>query len=646
MIRRFAFMFIVLLGPVLSAAPPAQSELPRSDLARMRPDERESLEKLLGVGFPGLGAKTTILAGTRDQVESFAGRVVIVQAWAFNDVLAQKQLARIDETIDGLEDVLLLAIHPADEPEKINRALERRKLPGVIVHDVQDAFAKPLGLTSRGANLIVDRHGVIRYVGIDPSAIRALVLELLSETPDPGKKPQIDVEQFAVIAAQAAELRASLDAAWASGDLRQAERVLEDIWATDAATALQLSRDLFASRSSIQSVLGLSQIAAHASAEDIFELASTLNERTNRIELSILVRALGSREIEDPEAVLAPFLQSSQVYVRQAALYALADLAGPESIGLFVDELRSAPVATDNWGVNERDRLMNTLFGVAYKLSQLRGLTGRDYAHWLEVYRQDPEQARLIAERSIRDESGNPLTVQFSSDTFQTYPGFDLAFRLLTSSPEAIDQSMPARFVAAIEQARESAAPVLGRVYVAPIRVYIADARGFSSLAGNSYMAGKAEVNKLYVLYDSVQGTTNRFVHEYAHILHQAMYERQPRWLSEGFAESVAADDHTWNLSRVASMNIQKGVDDGVFSRLASWSDSASSGDKEAENYRLAHLAVDFLRFGPFPAGDTRLQMLMATLSTGRGERAALMDLYGLDARQLDEEVRRWLQSP
>lgn len=640
---RPALALFTLLACACFAEPPAQADLPRQDLARMKSSEREELDLLLGVGFGGI-SDVTPLSGDNTNTANFSARVVVLQPWSFNDPASQKSLQQVYDSLQGLDDVLIIAMHPQQQREKVDRMLERRPMPGVVVLDADDHYIGPLGLNVRGANLIVDRSAVIRYTGINPAAVRTLVVELLSEKPDPSHNPEVNVSGFAEQRAQAKDLRTKIEQAWGVQDYAAGMQLMDELWQIDRATASQMSRTLLGSGSSLQSVIGLEQIARNAPTPGLLDAVAGLNPRLQRNEISILVRALGSREIEEPVATLRPFLDSRDVYVRQAALYALGDLGSPGDIALFVDELRNAPIVRDDFGQDDDDRIMNTLFGVAYKLTGYRGVDARDYAQWLAVYQADPKQAEEVARLSIADAQNRPLSVQFSSDTFLTFDGYDLAFRLQDANPSQMDPSIPRAFTSAIARTRAAAAPVLGVVYPAPFRVYVADDTGFASLAGNTYMGGQSEVNKVFLRHESLNRMDPTFAHEYVHVLHQAMYENQPRWLAEGLAESISTSTQRWSSHRLVTLGIDQAANDGVFSRLLSWG-SISSDARESENYRLSHLAVDFLRFGPYPAGETRLHLLMASISQGRGERQALADFYA-DPGTLDDQVRAWLQSP
>lgn len=641
---RTALAALTLCATFVFAEPPPQSELSRQDLARMKAADREELDTLLGVGCDGLG-EVTLLSADDPGIDNFKSRVVVIQPWTFNDPASQKALEQLATSLEGL-DVMLIALHPQQEQDKVQRMLDRRPLPGTIVLDANDHYFTPLGLGVRGANLIVDRNNTIRYTGINPTAVRPLVLELIDEKVDPTRTPEVTVTGFAERKIKAKELRTQIEQAWMQGDLDEGTRLLDQMWDLERATAANMSRTLLASRDSIQSVVGLDQIARHATAPTLLDVIAGLNPRSQRGEIALLVRALGSRDIEEPGTTLAPFLNASDPYVEQAALYALAEVGSPGDLALFVDDMRNAPIAMDDVGQDDDDRLMLARFGAAYKLTGYRGIDGRDYAQWLQAYQADPKQAEQLARQSVTDAQNRPLSVQYGSDTFNTYNGFDYTTRIRSAYISGADPNTPQRFGATMQRINQAASMVLGGVQPAPFRVYVADYDAFASLASNTYMEGQSSINKVYIRLQAIREMDAVFAHEYVHVLHQAMYEDQPRWLSEGLADSVAFPGTRWSLAQLSHVaDAAQVVEAGVFTRLLSWAHGASSDRRENQNYDLSYMAVDFLRFGPYPAGDTRLNLVMSAISQGRGERQALAQYYA-DVLTLDAQLRDWLIAP
>ncbi len=639
---RIAFA-LLCVSACLAAEPPAQSDLPRQDLARMRPDDRAALEKLIGAGFAGMGEDAVILSGPDAGIEVFNTRVAVIQPWSLTDMASQKVLQQVGEGLAGLEDVVLVALHGPEEVDKVNRVLERRPMPGTVVLDAEDQFFTPLSLGGRGANLIVDRHGAVRYAGVNAGAVGELVKQLLAEEPNPEKAPAGDVRTIAESAAGAAELEQRINDAWMAGDLKAGEAALEAAWRGDAAAATSVARKLLNGQTSMQRVLGLEQLAKHADVATLLDVIEKMNPRSHRLEIAILVRALGGRKLENAEAVLGPFLDSRDVYVQQAALYALGDVGTPESLRLFVRDMRNAPLGRDSWSDRDDDRLMSTMFGVAYKLTGFRATTGREYQEWLNLHATNPEQAQEAAKRSITGANGQPNVLRFESSEMLTYPGFDLAYHFQKPDPSLIDDRAPRQFVEEMEMVVRRAVPVLGRVHAAPIRLYVGDEGGFSALVGNRTLGGQAEVNAIYIKHGALPAMRGMVAKTYGYILQDAVFANQPRWLSDGFASAMAYEYTPWTMSSARSNSIEGAVQEGVFRRLIGWGGQASADSRDDENYQMSRLAVDFLRAGPYPAGGTRLRLVMGRISTGTSERDALIEFYA-HPDDLDQQILAWLR--
>ncbi len=637
---------LTLLTSLAHAVPPSQSELDRQQLARMKPDDRNALEQRIGISFSGFTTGGVLLGGTQTDIESFKGDVVILQPWSFRDITSARTVETLNTDLEGVDGVRVIALHAPEEFEKIKRVLDRKPLPGILVLDDTDTYANPLALTTRGANLIVDRAGIIRYAGIDPSAVRPLVLELLEEPVDENRQPTMTLAAFAAQLAQGEQMTADLEEAWNAGDARSAERLLHDFWTSAPAAALPVTMNLLTNRNTIQRPLAISLLREHAARDTILDAIGLLDERRDGPEIAILVRALGGEDLEEPEQLLAPFLESRDLGVQQAALYALADSATPEVLRAFTRQMSNSPVASNAWSTSDRERILGAQFGIAKHLTGFRASTGREYDEWLDVYERDKEEAQRVSKRSLEDDQGNPVFISYSSDQFRAYPMFDLTVRSQSLGNQLPSENTPTLLMNASTQAAQRAESVLGKIYLAPIRVYLADDRAFSSLASNSFMGGQTEVNRVYLRITRDGPMAEVMGHEWAHVLHMAVFDKTPRWLAEGFAESIETDDHTITLSDLRDQELDEVVERGLFSRLLTWQSGASSDSREGQNYAAARVGVMFLRSGPFSAGDVRLNLLFAHISRGRSERDALQRSFGLSDRELDQTLIDWLSRP
>lgn len=198
-----------------------------------------------------------------------------------------------------------------------------------------------------------------------------------------------------------------------------------------------------------------------------------------------------------------------------------------------------------------------------------------------------------------------------------------------------------------LANAQLASAPVYGKPALPIIRVSFADDARFSSLSSNSFMGGEAQGNEIVIRLGMDEVMQRVMTHEWVHILQQIEYDsgRFPRWLLEGYAESAtsSARSTAWSARAIETRGLSRAFDRGVFSTIISWGRGAASGPQESDNYQLSHLAVDFLRFGNFPAAETRLAALHAAIDGRVPDRQAIQEIYGMSLQELDRALVEWL---
>ena len=132
--------------------------------------------------------------------------------------------------------------------------------------------------------------------------------------------------------------------------------------------------------------------------------------------------------------------------------------------------------------------------------------------------------------------------------------------------------------------------------------------------------------------------------HEYIHIIHNSRYEKQPRWLSEGLAESLTrSPSHSmWNaVGPSGQRRPAPRTGRGFCLSVTRW-DSEGSTNENPSLYSRAHIFTDYLRFG-FVAGEARLACLMGRLSRGEPSQRAIEAVYGVPVDQMDAALQAWL---
>lgn len=643
-------------GPV--AVEPAA----RRWLARLPDEQRRRLEAGLGrlpVEFrPGAwtpGGDVPRFAGLR-------GRPVVVLAVDATEGRSLQDASRdAGPLAEAGAAVVIVGLAPADEGE--SDAAERSKrfrahfgaaAEGVWpVHEAGGATARDLGFTGPGQNLLIDRRGVIRFAGLHVRGLREAVALLVAEEetglPSP---PPPTVEGLAEATAQAEEVAARVAAALGAGGVRglaEGEKALGELWGLDRALAGQASLNLLNSADPAVRPLGAQLIARHASAAEHAAILRGLPANA-RDERRWLTRTLGPKlrptpgkagdEPTPPDAagvaLLEQLLKDRDRDVRQAAILAAADTEDPRWLALLPDRLPEAPWMTSYDG-DEGDREAFAIWGAIETLGGVRAVDARAARDLLLAARGRagvPEGGHMPPGTRVRVR-GNELTAS-RRVLFGRGPGYQSG-ALGEAFGRALDE--------AVEIGAAGAAPVFGRVHFPPFPVYVTSESGLSAAGIPSGSGGLSKGNEVYVRGDlAAKSLEMTMAHEFVHMVHSATFERQPRWLSEGLANSLSLSA-TRPAARQRAGHVADWVADGLATRVAAWDGGPASGGREGQLYAAAHVLLDFLRFGGFSAPEARLYFLMNRVHNGEHPSRAFETTYGMKLREMDEAVRAWLRS-
>ena len=443
-------------------------------------------------------------------------------------------------------------------------------------------------------------------------------------------------------AAASAEVRKQVEAAWERADLEGLSTALESAWTADARWAREACYRLMTGDAALHRPIGAVQLARHADARAIAQAADALRVNEFPDERRLLVRALGSKEPAPAGPLARRFLSDPDDMVRIAAILALADLGDPDAVGHVVRQLPLAPAEEGQWDGDAGDIRAFALFGMAQRLSGVRANSARAIADWWRRGHKPVTPPELPP--------GGYETGMARGQRYFASPSFDVYLRVQgVGEPEPEGPLSWSELVAAIEEpaarARSAASRVFGPIHVPVVRLYACDRVNFTPFAGKSYLGGGCRGNEIAINLDAPQYLSQVMTHEMVHIIHLSQYEKQTRWVAEGLADSLTMSPtaSSWTADRVAARGLERDVRSGVISGVIGWSDSANSGPREMQRYALAHLAVDFLRFGGFTPGDERLQWLMGAISRGGTDAQVLERVYGMPVRELDRRLEAWL---
>ena len=87
------------------------------------------------------------------------------------------------------DDVVTLALHTPEGADRAEKFLERRPAPIPVVIDPSGKFCDALGIYKRPVNVVIDRHGAVRFAGLNKRGLPQAVAELVAEPFDPGVLP-------------------------------------------------------------------------------------------------------------------------------------------------------------------------------------------------------------------------------------------------------------------------------------------------------------------------------------------------------------------------------------------------------------------------------------------------------------------------
>jgi hypothetical protein len=426
--------------------------------------------------------------------------------------------------------------------------------------------------------------------------------------------------------------------AWKQADHEALRAALTDAWSADPEWARERCYQAVLHGSGPQRAVALHLLAEHADPKSLAQAAAALPDDRFPDERRILIRAIGPR-LEDLKRI-DRFVDSQDALTAAAAIRSLADAGQPAAVDLFISRLPDAPASQGNWEGDDDDILAMAMHGALAGLTGCRFDDCADARRWWKTTgRKAGDEAPSLPPAALR-----------RGETYYPTPSFDVYFRIGGVTEPPADGPLEWKKLASVieqcaDNARSAAEPILGRVHMPPIRLILCDETEFAAHAGISFRGGVAKGNEMIVRAADPVYLRPTFTHEYVHIIHGAHAEKQPRWLQEGLAESLtySRSKCRWDAPGMHAAGLAPLVRRGAFTELANWTGGAASGDQEGPMYALAHLAVDYLRYGDHPAPQTQLTMLMGVLSRGTSDTEALAEVYGMTAAELDGRLAAWI---
>lgn len=181
-----------------SAATGNKATIPAAWLDRtVGPDDRRWFNEVaIGYAPPPLADDVYWVNGDALSWADLLGQIVIVQTWttatqegrnalSMAETIRDRARAEVGKTVD----VAVIALHTPEKAESARSFLTRRVTTLPVAVDPSGRTCDALGVWKRPVNMIVDRQGVVRAMGLNAEGLRRMVRRLASEEFDPTIAP-------------------------------------------------------------------------------------------------------------------------------------------------------------------------------------------------------------------------------------------------------------------------------------------------------------------------------------------------------------------------------------------------------------------------------------------------------------------------
>jgi thiol-disulfide isomerase/thioredoxin len=169
------------------AAAAAALKIDKRWLEKLPRDDRAELEFLVGYTPPALRPDLTWMNTESLPWNKRVGKVVLLQSWTTKSSRGRRQPALVQRVLDGLdeslprEDLQVVLLHTPNGADTLPTILERKPVGLPIAVDATGAYCDDLGLYKLPANILVDRNGAVRYVGLNEKGLKEVLPALLRE---------------------------------------------------------------------------------------------------------------------------------------------------------------------------------------------------------------------------------------------------------------------------------------------------------------------------------------------------------------------------------------------------------------------------------------------------------------------------------
>jgi len=203
--RRAPFFALAIIVAFVATAPDASSQTTKRArergkpadgphkrwLERLAPLDRMLLDELVGFAPPAFTPDLTWTGSERTTFEALRGKVVVLQTFSSKTSAGRRVLDRTAKSLTEQDpaNVELLFVHTPEGVDDLQRFLERRKSEATVIVDARGDFCDALGAYKRPVNVVIDRNGVVRYVGLNRNGLVTVVDALVKVPFDEKSKP-------------------------------------------------------------------------------------------------------------------------------------------------------------------------------------------------------------------------------------------------------------------------------------------------------------------------------------------------------------------------------------------------------------------------------------------------------------------------
>lgn len=458
----------------------------------------------------------------------------------------------------------------------------------------------------------------------------------------------------------AADISKRLDDAVRSGNDRELVQALEAALSADAKVGADRAEAVLRQGTLAQRAVTCAVLARRADVATLARLVATLPGSKFSEDRRWLLMGLARRGASAGDGgrnAATALLNDQDLLVRASATHAIAELRATKALSTFIERLPRPPTTEDSWDVDRSQSLVDIAQQGA--VTTLLGLRSPAPADAARFWRDNLERiTKLRPGEAFVPEGDIPqgMSSKGGSERVTSSDRFDIFWRLADTDKalETSEGGSPTRVANAMDDAAgvalRNVEGVLGRLHMPIIRLYFADDRSIGGLGGSSRGAyGFARGNRIVLRLTSLAAAEAVMIHEYIHILHQAVWTDQPRWLAEGFAESFSRGPRAPDYGpgrRQPNDELRRWLGgQGLATRIVQWNTSMSS-DGQPEQYAAAHVLIDYLRFSGFVEPEARLFFLMGAMHRKQNAPRVIEDLYGQSLSTIDTQIVAWLRGP